>query len=78
VQFQLAYQDVNYDDQPGFFLGRDRSDHVMSVAISGEIRGWLGSSLNLLPRIGWIDNDSNIPLYEYERFELGLMLQRSF
>ena len=78
VQFQFAYQDVNYDNQPGFFLGLDRSDHVMSVAISGQIKGWLTPKLNLLPRISWIDNGSNIPLYEYERFELGLTLQHSF
>jgi hypothetical protein len=83
VRLQLAYQDVNYDDQPGFFrspffLGFDRSDHVMSATIAGEIRDWLTPRLNLLPRISWVINDSNIPLYEYERFELGLTLQRSF
>jgi outer membrane protein len=78
VWFQAAYQDVDYDNQPGFFLGNDRSDHVTSVAISGQLRGIFGPKMNLLPRISWVVNDSNIPLYEYERFELGLTLQRSF
>lgn len=78
VQLQLAYQDVDYDDQPGFFLGLDRSDHVVSATIAGEIRDWPVPRLNLLPRIGWVINGSNISLYEYERFEFGLTLQRSF
>jgi hypothetical protein len=33
---------------------------------------------SLMPRVGWSSNDSNIPLYEYDRFEFGLTLRRSF
>ncbi|MGH8136028.1 MAG: hypothetical protein ACRER4_06745, partial [Steroidobacteraceae bacterium] len=78
LQFQFAYQDVDYDDQPGFFIGFDRADQVLSATIGGEIRGWPGPRLNLLPRISWVSNDSNISLYEYERLEFSLTLQRSF
>jgi hypothetical protein len=83
VQLQLAYQDVDYDDQPGFFrgfffAGFDRADHVISAAVAGEIKDWPTPGLNLMPRISWVINDSNIPLYEYQRFEFGLTLQRSF
>ena len=78
LQFQFAYQDVEYDDQPGFFIGLDRSDHVMSLTIAGELRDWLAPKLNLRPKISWVSNDSNISLYEYQRLEFSLMLQRSF
>ena len=38
LQFQFAYQEVDYDDQPGFFIGLDRSDHVMSLTVAGELK----------------------------------------
>ncbi len=78
LRLQLAFQDVDYDDQPGFFLGFDRADHIVSATIEGEIRDWPASRMNLLPKISWVSNGSNIPLYEYERLEVGLTLQRSF
>jgi hypothetical protein len=34
--------------------------------------------MQLTPRIGWSGNDSNIALYDYDRFEAGLTLTRSF
>lgn len=78
LQFQLGYQDVDYDDQPGFFFGTDRADRIWSAAVAGEIRDWPAPKLDFLPRIGWLDNDSNISLYEYDRLELSLTLRRSF
>jgi outer membrane protein len=78
LQLQVAYQAVNYDNQPGFFLGIDRSDQVMSATVLGEITDWPAKGFNLLPRVSWVTNDSNISLYEYVRFEFGLTMQRSF
>ena len=78
VQLQIAYQDVDYDDSPGFFLGTDRSDQITTIGIAGEIRDLFGYGLNLRPGISWVQNHSNISLYEYARFEVGLTLQRSF
>ena len=78
LQLQFGYQDVDYDDQPGFFLGTDRADRIWSATIAAEIRDWPAPKLDFLPRIGWLDNDSNIPLYEYDRVELSLTLRRSF
>ncbi len=78
VQLRIGYQDVDYDNRPGFFFGRDRADQIMSATITGVIGDWPAPMLKLLPVISWISNDSNIPLYEYIRFEFGLTLQRSF
>ncbi len=78
LQLQLSYQDVEYDDPPGFFLGADRADSVWSATVTGEIRDWPTRGLHLLPRVGWFNNESNISLYEYDRFEFSLTLQRSF
>jgi hypothetical protein len=34
--------------------------------------------MHLVPRIGWSRNESNIALYDYDRFEAGLTLTRAF
>jgi hypothetical protein len=78
LRVQLGYQDINYDDSPGFFGSIDRSDSAWSAALSAEIHDWPVAGTSLMPRVGWSSNDSNIPLYEYDRFEFGLTLRRSF
>ena len=77
VQLQFGYQEVDYDDTPGFFA-IDRSDDIWSAAITGEMRDWPAAGMSLLPRVTWYNNDSNIPLYQYDRIEFGLTLRRSF
>lgn len=74
---QFGYQEVDYDDTPGFF-GTDRSDDNWFAAITGEIRDWPVAGMALVPRLTWYNNDSNIPLYQYNRIEFGLTLRRSF
>jgi len=78
LRMQLGYQDINYDDSPGFFGTTDRSDSAWSAAFSAEFHDWPVAGMSLQPRFGWSSNDSNIPLYEYDRFEIGLTLRRSF
>jgi hypothetical protein len=75
---QFAWQDIDYDGTPLFFGAFDRADEALSIAISAELRDWPAAGYVLVPRIGWSRNDSNIPLYEYDRFDLGLTLTRSF
>jgi hypothetical protein len=77
AQFQLGYQEVDYDDTPGFF-GTDRTDDIWYATITGEIRDWPVAGMSLLPRVAWYQNESSIPLYEYDRIEFGLTLRRSF
>jgi len=78
VQLQVGWQDIDYDDTPGFFFGADRSDEAWSAALTGEIRDWPAAGFSLVPGVGWYHNDSNISLYEYDRFEFGLTLRRAF
>jgi tetratricopeptide (TPR) repeat protein len=78
VGVQVAWQDIDYDDTPGFFLGLDRSDTTWSAALTAGIHDWPTAGMHLVPRIGWSRNESNIALYDYDRFEAGLTLTRSF
>jgi len=77
LELQFGYQEIDYDDTPGFFF-MDRSDELWSAAVTGEIRDWPAAGMNLLPRVGWYKNDSTVALYEYDRIEIGLTLRRSF
>jgi tetratricopeptide (TPR) repeat protein len=78
IGVHVAWQDIDFDDTPGFFLGLDRSDTAWSAAITAEIRDWPTAGMHLVPRIGWSRNESNIALYDYDRFEAGLTLTRAF
>ncbi len=78
LRLQLGYQSIDYDDTPGFFFGTDRQDDFWFAAFSGEVRDWPTPGFELVPRIGWSRNESNISLYEYDRLEIGLTLRRSF
>jgi tetratricopeptide (TPR) repeat protein len=78
VGIQVSWQDVDYDSTPGFFGGADRSDNSWSAAFTIGIPDWPVAGMQLTPRIGWSGNESNIPLYDYDRFEAGLTLTRSF
>lgn len=78
LAWQLAVQELDYSDDPGFFVGFDREDRFWSTAVSYEIRDWPAAGIRLIPRISWSDNSSNIPLYDYDRFEFSLTLQQSF
>lgn len=77
AQFQFGYQEVDYDGTPGFF-GTDRSDDIWYGAVAVELRDWPVAGMQLVPRIAIYRNDSNIPLYQYDRIEVGLTLRRSF
>lgn len=78
VGVQVSWQDVDYDGAPGFFGGVDRSDNSWSAAFTIGVPDWPVAGMQLTPRIGWSGNESNIPLYDYDRFEAGLTLTRSF
>lgn len=78
VGIQVSWQDIDYDNSPGFFGGNDRSDNAWSAAFTIDLPDWPVAGMQLTPRIGWSGNESNIALYDYERFEAGLTLTRSF
>lgn len=75
---QFAWQDVSYDRTPGFFGGQERDDTNWSASFRVDLHDWPASGFTLTPRVGWTVNSSDIALYEYDRFDAGLTLTRSF
>jgi len=74
---EAGYLRTGYDDSPGFF-GVDRKDEESSWLIAGEIQDWPTRGWALNPRLRYVQHDSNVSLYEYDRWEASVYLRRSF
>lgn len=62
-------------DYDGLFYGAAREDDQLSAMLQVEFRDVMTDGLYLVPRLRYIDNDSDVALYSYDRFEIGLMLR---
>lgn len=59
----------------GIFFGSMREDTQVSSIVQITFRDVWSEGLSLTPRIRYVDNDSNIALYDYDRTEVGLQLR---
>jgi len=62
-------------DYDGLFFGVPREDTQLSSILQIEFRDLFTEGLSLIPRVRYVDNDSDVPLYKYDRTEFGLMLR---
>ena len=62
-------------DYDGLFFGSAREDRQMSSLLQFEFRDVFTDGLTLAPRLRYIDNDSDVDLYTYNRTEVGLMIR---
>lgn len=62
-------------DYDGLFYGVPREDEQLTVMLQVEFRDVMTDGLSLVPRVRYVDNDSDVALYSYDRFEFGLMLR---
>lgn len=67
----------DYDDAPGFF-GADREDKQYTALVATEYNDWPAAGWTLVPRLRYVQNDSSVSLYEYDRWEAGVTLRRWF
>lgn len=72
----LSVQDVDYDDSPGFFFA-DRRDDLWSATLGFDLQDLPWPGWQLQPALRYSRSDSNIALYDYERYEFRLTLRRS-
>jgi tetratricopeptide (TPR) repeat protein len=59
----------------GLFFGEPREDQQLTGLLQIEFRDVLTKGLMLVPRVRYIDNDSDVDLYSYDRTELGLIIR---
>ena len=66
-----------YSGGGGFFGAERRDSQYSAVALldvdDAPVAGW-----RLQPRLRYMKNDSNVPLYGFDRWEIGLFLHRNF
>lgn len=62
-------------DYDGLFFGAAREDTQLTSFIQLEFQNFLTEGLSIAPRIRYVENDSDIQLYAYDRTEYGLMFR---
>ncbi len=59
----------------GLFFGVPREDTQLTTVLQVEFRDIWTQGLSLTPRLRYVDNDSTVALYEYDRTEIGLLFR---
>jgi hypothetical protein len=77
LYLEAGYLQSDYADSPGFF-GTDRQDDQYAAVIAADVDRWPGDGWTLSPHLRYVRNQSNVPLYDYDRWEAGVSLRRSF
>jgi hypothetical protein len=62
-------------DYDGQFFGVPREDTQLTSVLQFEFRDVLTDGLSIVPRVRYIDNDSDVSLYDWDRTEVGLMIR---
>ena len=62
-------------DYDGLFFGQPREDTQTMIILRLEFRDVLKDGLTFSPVFRYIDNESDVALYEYDRTEIGLQIR---
>ena len=62
-------------DYDGRFFGLRREDTQLTSVLQFEFRDVLTEGLSIVPRVRYIDNDSDVSLYDWNRTEVGLLVR---
>ena len=62
-------------DYDGLFFGATREDRQITSLLQFEFRDVWTNGLTLAPRLRYIENESDVELYTYNRTEVGLMIR---
>jgi hypothetical protein len=72
---ELSQMSTRYD---GAFFGDKRHDDQFALTFAADLQDFPARRWTLTPRLRYMKNDSNISLYEYDRFEAVLYVRRGF
>lgn len=62
-------------DYDGLFFGVPREDTQLTSMLQFEFRDVFTEGLTLAPRVRYVDNDSDVALYDYDRTEIGVLIR---
>lgn len=72
---ELSEMSTRYD---GTFFGGKRDDDQLALTLAADVQDFPARRWTLTPRLRYMKSDSNISLYEYDRFEAVVYLRRGF
>ena len=84
LSFNTAIGDTTYlfasvgsltSDYDGLFFGAPREDTQLTSVLQFEFRDVMTDGLSIVPRLRYIDNDSDVSLYDWDRTEVGLLIR---
>jgi hypothetical protein len=75
LYLEASALETEYD---GLFFGATRDDTQYGAVIALELQNWPAARWNLTPRVRYVNHESTVSLYEYDRVEAGLYVRRSF
>lgn len=59
-------------DYDGLFFGLPRKDTQWTAVLQFEFRDVMTRGLSITPRVRYVENDSDVELYSYDRTEMGI------
>jgi len=62
-------------DYDGLFFGGPRKDTQLTSLLQIEFFNVITDGLSFIPRFRYVDNDSDVALYDYTRYEIGLLIR---
>jgi tetratricopeptide (TPR) repeat protein len=62
-------------DYDGLFFGAAREDDQLTTIVQFEFRDVWADGLSIIPRVRYIENESDVALYEYDRTEVGIFFR---
>jgi len=65
-------------DYDGAFFGGQRKDDQLGFTLVFDFQNFPAAKWSVAPRLRYVKNDSNISLYEYDRFEAVVSVRRGF
>ena len=74
VSGSIGTLETDYD---GLFFGSLREDEQTTALLQMEFRDVFSAGLVITPRILYVDNDSGVGLYKYDRTEVGVNVRWS-
>ena len=74
ARLQLAIGALT-SDYDGLFFGAGREDRQLNADMNLEFRDVLTRGLSVTPQVRYVDNESDIALYDYKRIEIGIALR---
>ena len=62
-------------DYDGLFFGAPRKDTQVNSLLQIEFMNVFTDGLSLIPSVRYVNNDSDVSLYDYDRTEIGLLMR---